>query len=79
MIFGGIQMIAGGSFLQFPPVPSLFDPGFYAFQSDKFMQTFLHRIQLDVVMWQDEQDLINVINKLCIGNPSDTSVQLKVW
>ena len=33
-------MIAGGSFLQLPPVPSLFDPGFYAFQSEKFMQTF---------------------------------------
>ena len=39
------------------------------------MQTFPHRVQLHVVMQQDE-DLIDAINELCIGNPYDTSVQL---
>ena len=40
------------------------------------MKTFPHGIQLDKVMHQDEQDLIDAINQLCLGNPSHTSVQL---
>ena len=40
------------------------------------MKTFPHRIQLDHVMRQAEQDLIDAKNQLCLGNPSHTSVQL---
>ena len=66
-IFGGVQVIAAGSFVQLPPVPSLFDPGKYAFESDMFTKVFPHKIHLDTVMHQDQQDLINAINELCLG------------
>ena len=53
IIFGGIQVIAAGSFLLLPPVLSLFDSGKYAFQSEMFTKTFPHKIKLQEVMRQD--------------------------
>ena len=75
IIFGSIHLIAGGSFLQLPPVPSLFDVGKYAFQSDMFKKTFPHKIKLDQVMQQEEPELIDAINQLCVGNPAQQSIQ----
>ena len=73
--FGGIQMIGGGSFFQLPPVPSIMDPGMYAFQSDVFMYVFPHKINLKQVVRQDEPELIAAINELSIGDPSESSVK----
>ena len=74
ILFGGIQVIAAGSFLQLPAVPCLFDSGKYAFQSEMFTKTFPYKIKLQEVMRQDEPQLINAINELCLGNPSKTSI-----
>ena len=68
--FGGLQVIAGGSFVQLPPVPSHNDKGMYAFQSTNFKNIFPHKIHLNVVHRQKEMDLINAINLLCEGIPT---------
>ena len=70
LIFSGIQVLAAGSFVQLPPVPSVLDPGLFAFQSDMFAKTFPHKINLKTVVCQDEVDLLNAINELCLGCPS---------
>ena len=76
IIFGGIQVIAAGSFFQLPPVPSLSDPGYFCFEALNFWRTFSHKIKLHQVVRQKEQDLINCINELCEGNPSTRSLKL---
>ena len=63
LVFGGLQVIAAGSFVQLPPVPSVIDPGLFAFQSDMFAKTFPHKIHLNTVVCQDEVDLVNAINE----------------
>ena len=72
-LFGGIQVIAGGSFVQLPPVPSVYDEGKFAFESPVFRNVFPHRITLHAVLRQNELDLINAINELCEGTPSATT------
>ena len=74
LVFEGIQVIGSGSFVQLPLVPSSMDSGFYCFQSQHFHMGFPHRITLDEVMHQDEQDLIQTINELCLGKPSPKTV-----
>ena len=64
---GGIQLIAAGSFVQLPPVPSTTDPGKYAFEWCHFRNLLPHRINLKIVHRQKEQDLINAINTVCEG------------
>ena len=46
LVFGGIQVVAAGSFWQLPLVPSLLDPGMFAFQSTDFQKVFPHKIHL---------------------------------
>ena len=72
--FGGIQVIAAGSFIQLPPVPNRMDPGLFAFQSTKFKATFPHKIPLNVVVHQDQKELVDAINELCLGETSQKSV-----
>ena len=74
--FGGVQVIAAGSFVQLPPVPSSNDNGDYAFQSEQFKNVFPHRITLNSVMRQKDSDLIAAINDLCEGNPSANTHRL---
>ena len=56
LIFGGIQVLAAGSFVQLPPVPSVLDSVLFAFQSDMFARMFPHKINLKTVVHQDEVD-----------------------
>ena len=70
LTFGGIQVIAAGSFFQLPPVPSLTDEGLYAFQSENFRKIFPLHFKLESVLRQTEPDLIKAINELCDGMPS---------
>ena len=78
LTFGGIQVIAAGSFFQLPPVPSLTDEGLYAFQSENFRKIFPHHFKLESVLRQTEPDLIKAINELCDGMPSkETATLLK--
>ena len=76
LIFGGIQVIGGGSFFQLSPVPSLQDPGNYCFLSDKFWQTFPHTMKLTDVIRQREKKLIDAVNELCEGKPSLQTLRL---
>ena len=69
-IFGGLQVIAAGSFVQLPPVPSLHDNAKYAFESNIFMKIFPHRIMLHQVHRQNQHDLVQSINELCEDKPS---------
>ena len=74
--FGGIQLICAGSFLQLPPVPSLLDPGLFAFQSKTFSLALSHKIHLNMVIWQRDPKLTEAINELCLGRPTKKTVEL---
>ena len=41
-----------------------------------FTKVLLHKIHLDTVMHQDQQDLINAINELCLGQPTDYTIAM---
>lgn len=75
-VFGGLQVIAAGSFTQLPPVASPTDPGDYSFESTKFKQMLPHKIQLNTVFCQTEHDLVRAVNELCMGLPSDETTKL---
>ena len=75
-IFGGLQIIAAGSFVQLPPVPSVNDPGAYTFESPCFRTVFPHRIHLNTVHRQKDLDLVHAINELCKGHPSERTHKL---
>ena len=76
LTFGGIQVIACGSFFQLPPVPSSCGKGQFAFESKCFQTVFLHRIILNAVHIQKELDFVRAINKLCEGYPTPRTHQL---
>ena len=72
-IFGGLQVLASGSFVQLQPVPSENDTGKFCFESPVFKLTFPHRIHLTQVHRQKERDLILAINELCDGYPTPST------
>ena len=74
VLFGGLQVIAAGSFLQLQPIPSASDPALYSFQSNMFTKVFPHK--LEVVQRQQEVDLIEAVSELCIGKPSTQTEKL---
>ena len=75
-VFGGIQVLASGSFTQLPPVPDYNDNGNYTFDTDIFYKVFPHRIILKQVHRQKDLQLIKAINQLCVGSPSYKSLDL---
>ena len=76
LIFGGIQVIGGGSFFQLSPVPSSLDAGNYCFLSSTFWKTFPHTMKLNEVIRQREKNLIQAVNELCEGKPSAETLKL---
>ena len=76
LFFGGIQIIAAGSFIQLPPVPSITDSGLFCFQSPIFRYVFPHHMHLFEVVCQNEIDLINAVNEICDGTPSVETLKL---
>ena len=76
MFFGGIKIIAVGSFKQLPAIPSFTDPGRFCFQSPIFESVFPHHMVLDEVVRQHEEDLIKAINEFCDGTPSKETLKL---
>ena len=75
-VFGGLQVLGSGSFVQLQPVPSENDAGKFCFESPVFQLTFPHRIKLTQVHRQKERDLIMAINELCDGIPSPSTDSL---
>ena len=47
VVFGGIQMVAFGDFLQIPPVHNYMDRGNYTFQRASWKVIFPHQIVLE--------------------------------
>lgn len=74
--FGNMQVILVGDFLQLPPVANELygDPGNMCFRLPWFDSYFPHKINLKLVHRQEEHILINCINELETGDPSDESV-----
>ncbi|XP_021349151.1 uncharacterized protein LOC110447633 [Mizuhopecten yessoensis] len=76
-LFGGIQLILCGDFVQLPPVPNALynDDGKYCFQSTLFQQTIPHRIYLNEIVRQSEVPLICAIREVSCGEVSDATKQ----
>lgn len=75
-VFGGLQVVAAGSFTQLPPVASNVDPGKYSFECQNFHKMLPHKLQLNSVFRQKEPDLVQAVNELCMGNPSAETIKL---
>lgn len=68
--FGGLQVVAVGSFKQLAPIPNskYGDCGNYCFQSDMFDIIFPHRVALTQVKRTGNPKLISAVNDLCEGS-----------
>lgn len=76
-MFGGLQIVAFGDFLQLPPVPSTVDDGRYAFQSQLWNLSFPHQVILeDSFRAKDDQELVNLLQEISRGQCSDYSLNL---
>jgi hypothetical protein len=62
-----------GDFFQLPPVPNEYyqDPGRFAFESEAWNRGLVHKIILATVVRQNDTDLIQAVNELERGVPSD--------
>lgn len=74
--FCGLQVILAGDFDQLPPVGNklIGDPGNHCFKLPWFNNCFPHKVQLNIIHRQSETALIQCINELGMGEPSDASV-----
>lgn len=76
-MFGGLQVVAFGDFLQLPPVPSAFDEGKYAFQSESWQFVFPHQVILeDSFRAKDDNELVNLLKDISVGRCSDQPLNL---
>ena len=76
-MFGGLQVVAFGDFLQLPPVPSAIDEGKYAFQSESWQFVFPHQVILeDSFHVKDDNELVNLLKDISLGHCSDQSLNL---
>lgn len=74
-VFGGIQIIFSGDFLQLPPVPNkrYSDDGSYCFQSHHFRNVFSHHITLIENVRQSELLFVQMLSDIYQGNLSERS------
>ena len=76
-IFGGIQVVSFGDFLQLPPVLNSVDDAKYAFQSVLWDLTFPHQIILEEnFRAKDDPALISLISEISKGQCSEQTVEL---
>ncbi|XP_069109443.1 LOW QUALITY PROTEIN: uncharacterized protein [Argopecten irradians] len=74
--FGGMQLIMCGDFVQLPPVPNMLynDDGKYCFESPLFEQLLCHKIYLNEIVRQNDQQLIRSIWEVSFGEVSDDTL-----
>lgn len=75
-VFGGIQIIFSGDFLQLPPVPNrrYSDDGSYCFQSHHFRNVFSHHITLIENVRQSDQLFVQMLSDIYNGILSERSM-----
>lgn len=69
-VFGGIQVIFCGDFLQLPPVPNkrYNDDGSYCFQSQHFQDVFPHRVTLtENVRQNNDANFVKILSEIYKG------------
>ncbi|WAR02412.1 PIF1-like protein [Mya arenaria] len=68
-LFGGVQLILCGDFLQLPPIKDILynDDGSFCFENELFDQLLPHRIQLKQVIRQTDSDFIKAIHEVSLG------------
>ena len=73
VLFGNLQVILAGDFLQLPPVANelVGDRGLHDFNVPWFNRCFPHKIKLNFIHRQSDTTLIKCINTLEKGNVSD--------
>ena len=71
-----MQVILAVDFYQLSPVGNklIGDPGNHCFKLPWFNNCFPHKVQINIIHSQSETALIQCINKLERGEPSDVSV-----
>ncbi|KAL9976897.1 hypothetical protein ACROYT_G014238 [Oculina patagonica] len=71
-MFGGLQVVAFGDFLQLPPVPSAIDDGKYAFERESWQFVFPYQVILeDSFRVKDDNKLVNILKDISVGHCSD--------
>jgi len=77
-VFGGIQIILCGDFMQLPPVSNVLyqDDGSFCFESGIFNTVFPHAVVLDEIVRQSvsEKQFVNVIKEVTRNDLSEESV-----
>ena len=76
-LFGGLQLVAFGDFLQLPPVPNTVDDGKYAFESTVWDLTFPHQVILEESFCaQNDEEFINLLREISRGQCSEQSAEI---
>ena len=73
LLFGGLQIILCGDFVQLPPVPNVLfnEEGKFCFEHELFLKICPHRVILTDVIRQSEPLLIQAISEISLGKVTD--------